>query len=398
VPDPSDETLERARTLAPRIAESADEIERQRRLPEPLVAALHDAGLFRLLLPRSLGGAELDPPTFVQVTETLARADASTAWVICQTNGCSMVAAYLAPEVARAMFGGDPGGVLAWGPPSSSRAVVADGGYRLSGTFNFASGSRHATWLGGQAPIVEPDGTPRRRHGAPERRTLLFPARDAELADVWHVIGLRGTGSDSFTVSDLVAGLLAHSTALLADGVDMLGDALVYGFSLCVVARGPVWHARGALLKGAVMAAFGVGILLEVAAKLARWPRAGGPDHVRGGPPRPRRQRRHPARPLAPARRRPQHALGLAVLAQRRRGQRRRAARRRRRRPDRLGLARHPGRSGDRHAVRDVGRRRPPRRHPRPPRPRPRRRALRLAPTMVTRRDDAGAAREATGK
>jgi alkylation response protein AidB-like acyl-CoA dehydrogenase len=139
----------------------------------------------------------------VRVTETIARADASAAWVICQTNGCSMTAAYLRPDVARTIFGGDPGGVLAWGPPAASQAIAEDGGYRLSGTFNFASGSRHATWLGGQAPILEADGTPRRRHGIPERRTLLFPISQVEMKDVWHVIGLRGTGSDSFTVTDL---------------------------------------------------------------------------------------------------------------------------------------------------------------------------------------------------
>jgi alkylation response protein AidB-like acyl-CoA dehydrogenase len=201
--DPANETLQRTRALAPQIAAAADAIERQRRLPEPLVAALHEAGLFRMLLPRALGGAELDPPTFVQVTEALARADASTAWVICQTNGCSMTAAYLRPDVAREIFGGEPVGVLAWGPPTASQAVVADGGYRLSGTFNFASGSRHASWLGGQAPIVETDGTPRRRNGVGERRTLLFPASQVTMKDVWHTIGLRGTGSDSFVVTDL---------------------------------------------------------------------------------------------------------------------------------------------------------------------------------------------------
>jgi len=105
------------------------------------VSALHDAGLFRMLLPRSLEGAELDPPTFVQVTEAIARADASTAWVICQTNGCSMTAAYLRPDVAREIFGGEPAGVPAWGPPATSKAVAVDRGHRLSGTFNFGSGT-----------------------------------------------------------------------------------------------------------------------------------------------------------------------------------------------------------------------------------------------------------------
>jgi Co/Zn/Cd efflux system component len=67
-----------------------------------------------------------------------------------------------------------------------------------------------------------------------------------------------------------VAGMLAHSTALLADSADMLGDSIVYGFSLYVIARGPAWQARAALLKGAVMAAFGAGVLIEVGAKVAR--------------------------------------------------------------------------------------------------------------------------------
>ena len=66
------------------------------------------------------------------------------------------------------------------------------------------------------------------------------------------------------------AGLVAHSTALLADSVDMLGDAIVYGFSLYVISRGPIWQARAALLKGAIMAAFGTGIVIEVMAKLVR--------------------------------------------------------------------------------------------------------------------------------
>jgi Co/Zn/Cd efflux system component len=71
-------------------------------------------------------------------------------------------------------------------------------------------------------------------------------------------------------VGELVAGILAHSTALLADSADMLGDAIAYAFSLYVVGRGPVWQVRGARLKGAIMAAFGIGVLLEVASKLVQ--------------------------------------------------------------------------------------------------------------------------------
>lgn len=196
--------LERARALAPKIEAWADQIEQERRLPDPLLAVLLDAGLFRLLLPRSLNGAEVDPVTFVRIMEEVSKADASTAWCLCQTAGCSLVAAFLRPDVAAEIFGRDRRAVLAWGPPAEARAVAVPGGYRVTGTWTFASGGRHATWLGGFSPIYEADGRPRRHaDGTPEARTMLFPAASATMIDVWNVIGLRGTGSDSFSVADV---------------------------------------------------------------------------------------------------------------------------------------------------------------------------------------------------
>lgn len=193
-----------ARMLAPKIAACADQIEAERRLPQPLLDELIDAGLFRMLLPRWLDGAQVDPVTFVEVLEEISKVDASTAWVICQTAGCSMAAAFLAPDVAREIFGGRPHGILAWGPGLTARAVAVEGGYRVTGTFSFLSGGRHATWVGGFSPIYAPDGTPRRGDdGRPDLRWMLFPVARVTMLDVWHVIGLRGTGSDSFSVSDV---------------------------------------------------------------------------------------------------------------------------------------------------------------------------------------------------
>ena len=212
---PEHERLQRARALAPLIEAAGDEIEAERRLPAAIVDALHDAGLYRMLLPATLGGAEIDPVTFVRVIETIAGADASTAWCLCQASGCSMSAAYLRPDVARRIFGDDPRAVLAWGPGPDARAVAVDGGYRVTGTWSFASGCRQANWLGGFAPIVEPDGQARRRSdGSADARTMLFPAESAEIVDVWHVSGLRGTASDAFAVSDL---FVPQERAILRD-------------------------------------------------------------------------------------------------------------------------------------------------------------------------------------
>jgi len=149
-----------------------------------------------------LGGAELLPATFVPVIEEIAKADASTAWCLNQASGCSMTAAYLEPAAACEIFGGLRG-ILAWGP-GPGKARVVDGGYRVTATWSFASGSHNATWLGCHVPIVEADGTPRRNtDGSPVVRTMLFPKSNARMTDIWHVIGLKGTGSDRFSVEDL---------------------------------------------------------------------------------------------------------------------------------------------------------------------------------------------------
>lgn len=196
--------IERARSLAPLLERAAPQMERERQLTAEVVAALHDAGLYRLMLPRSFEGAELPPADFVEVIETVARADASTAWCLGQAGGCAFAAAYLEPATTREIFGPREA-VLAWGPPNrSGRARPVDGGYIVNGTWQFASGSRHATWLGAHAARVDVDGKPPLGPVRPmSEPTLLFPRASATITDTWQVIGLKATGSDSYTVKDL---------------------------------------------------------------------------------------------------------------------------------------------------------------------------------------------------
>ena len=114
--------LARAEAVRPDVAAASNEIETTRRLPPDLLDKLHDARLFRLMLPRSTDGIETDPVTFFHVIETIAKADASTAWCLSQAGGCAMSAAYLDLPVARAVFS-DRRAVLAWGPGPKVRAV-----------------------------------------------------------------------------------------------------------------------------------------------------------------------------------------------------------------------------------------------------------------------------------
>lgn len=194
--------VERARAIAPLIAGEADAIERTRRLTPAVVNALVDNGLYRALLPQSLGGAEAAPEMFMQMLEEIAKADASTAWCLGQNSVCAMTAAWLDIETAQEIFNTPPG-ILAWGAIAHEARAEA-GGYRISARWEFASGSRQASWLGAHVRIAEADGTPRKTaDGAQEVRTILFPATRAVMHDVWDAIGLAGTGTDAYSVDDL---------------------------------------------------------------------------------------------------------------------------------------------------------------------------------------------------
>ncbi|MSP03678.1 MAG: acyl-CoA dehydrogenase [Acetobacteraceae bacterium] len=198
-PDP----LERARLLGPAIDDAADEIERTRRLPEPLLSQMHEARMFRLLLPRSAGGEEVDPGVYLRAVEQISRHDGSLGWNMFVGNSSSLIAAYLPEATARNIWG-DPRTIVAWGPPNASRARAVPGGYRVSGRWDFASGCRTATWMGAHCMVEEPDGSLRKNHtGRPAVRSLLYPVAQATLLDTWHTIGMRGTASDSYELHDV---------------------------------------------------------------------------------------------------------------------------------------------------------------------------------------------------
>jgi alkylation response protein AidB-like acyl-CoA dehydrogenase len=195
--------IARAEALRDAVAAASDEIERERRLPPALLDKLHEAQLFRLLLPRSSNGIETDPITFFHVMETIAKADASTAWCLSQAGGCAMSAAYLDLPVAQAIFANDPRAVLAWGPGPRVKAIECEGGYRVTGVWAFASGGRHATWVGAHCPIFNADGSPKLDdNGVQVERTMLVRSEDAVWTDIWSTVGLRGTASDQFALDD----------------------------------------------------------------------------------------------------------------------------------------------------------------------------------------------------
>jgi alkylation response protein AidB-like acyl-CoA dehydrogenase len=182
----------------------ADEAERDRRPPEALVKALREAGVFRLCVPRSLGGAEVDVLTLVRVIETLSQADGSAGWTAMIGATTGIVSAYLPEPVAREIYASGPdellGGVFApWGT-----ATPVPAGYRVGGRWPFASSCERCSWLMGGCAVVE-GGTPRvLPSGLPESRMMIFPASEVSILDTWSSSGLRGTGSHDIEVSELL--------------------------------------------------------------------------------------------------------------------------------------------------------------------------------------------------
>ena len=154
-------------------------------------------------LPKKLGGGKFTPELLSRAAERLARADASVGWCFGQGTGCAMSAAFLENDVAKNIF--EPGNsVLAWGANQAGRAVACDGGYKVSGTWRFASGAGHATWLGGHSMVFEEDGSPRiNKEGKHVDGTALSMKTAAMMKDDWHVVVLEGTRSESYSVKDM---------------------------------------------------------------------------------------------------------------------------------------------------------------------------------------------------
>src|SRR5215831_8323647 len=184
--------------LAPHIRAVREELEATRRVPPSLVQAIADAGLFRPYLPHALGGPELHPLTVFRVIEEISKVDGSVGWCTMIASGVSLVSAWLRPDVGRALFGQPPDVRLAGSLRPQGQAYPVDGGYRIRGRWNFASGIAHANWLHCSCVVMEGE-TPRQTPaGTPETRALRVPAAAATIADTWSVVGMCGTGSQDF--------------------------------------------------------------------------------------------------------------------------------------------------------------------------------------------------------
>lgn len=193
------ESLER---LLPEFRKRAGEGERLRTMPTELVAKAKSAGLFRLNLPRSLGGLELDPATTIEILEEISRADGSAGWTVLIGNSTAFFA-WLDPAVAKEMIADHAEFVSTsmWAP-SGTASPEQPFGYRVSGRWGFNSGVAHADWL--QVGVLVTDAGAQRMlaEGRPDWRFAFIPRDAAAVEDTWDAMGLGGTGSHHLSITD----------------------------------------------------------------------------------------------------------------------------------------------------------------------------------------------------
>ncbi len=193
--------LEAVERLRPLLEKFRDDGERERRLPDIVVEAMKNEGLFELWLPKEYGGRETDMLTFITTIEKVSAIDSSAGWVFTNVAVGASQAALLEEGPAREIFGG--GNLTAGSVMPRGRAIPVDGGYRVTGRWPLASGCYHADWLGGNCIIFEGDAPRMSPTGMPEFTLMCFPASDCTILDTWHSTGMRGTGSADIVVEDI---------------------------------------------------------------------------------------------------------------------------------------------------------------------------------------------------
>jgi alkylation response protein AidB-like acyl-CoA dehydrogenase len=229
--------------LVPAFRARAGEAERLRTMPADLVIQAKEAGLFRLNLPRSLGGFELEPGATAQIFEEISRADGSAGWTLVIGNSTAFFA-WLDPVVAKELIAQQPDFVSTsmWAP--LGQATAQPGGFTVSGRWPFNSGCPHATWLQVGVLVTE-GGRPRTLGcGAPDWRFAFVPARSAVIEDTWDAMGLCGTGSHHLSLS----------------GVAVPAERLAAPFFEPARHDGPLWRIPLITLAAMFLAAVPLGI------------------------------------------------------------------------------------------------------------------------------------------
>jgi alkylation response protein AidB-like acyl-CoA dehydrogenase len=198
---PLNDPLLAAQSLRETILKHRKETEETRSLAPQIVEGLIETGLCRLVVPSSLGGHEAAPVRFVQTLEELASAEASVAWIVWNNALPCFSARHLSEAPRREIFS-DPRRLFASSTRPSGKAVITDGGFRVSGRWSLVSGCELADWIPVMCVVIEGEGPRMLAPGIPETRMAYIPKGSYTILDTWYVGGLRGSGSHDIVVDD----------------------------------------------------------------------------------------------------------------------------------------------------------------------------------------------------
>lgn len=193
--------VERAAALGPELRDRSEEIDSLRRLPDDLVDGLVQEGFFRFWVPAEYGGPEISLLEGLETFIELARHDTAVAWCCFIANTTALTAGLLDPRWAKELFG-PPGAVAGGFAAPVGRARVVDGGLRVTGRWQWGSGTQHCTVIGGGVLLVDDDGAVAPRDDGLLAPFVLLDRDDVTFHDTWHVLGVRGSGSTDYEVAD----------------------------------------------------------------------------------------------------------------------------------------------------------------------------------------------------
>jgi indole-3-acetate monooxygenase len=199
--------LANIRELAPSIISRAAEIEAGRQMPPDLVGALRSIGVFRMFVPQSYGGLELDLPAGLEIIRALGRIDGSVGWIAMIGSGHGIWAPLLPRNTYEQVYQNGPDVIIARSGLPVGTAEATAGDWRVNGSWPFASGCQHADWMFGFCVMTEggkPLPGPASEGGLPLVRGFFLKARDWQIEDTCYVAGLKGTGSHHITLRDKV--------------------------------------------------------------------------------------------------------------------------------------------------------------------------------------------------
>ena len=242
-----------------------DEIEREQRLPKALVQELHAAGFYKLIMPRTLGGLQADPLTYVRVVELLAEAAGSVGWNVANNSIGQLVTLGLTDEGVQEVYAHGADTVIAGtAVMGGGKAVPVDGGYRVTGRWPFGTGCQESSWMLGSFQILDGDQPRRSPDGNSVHWRGIFARSEAQIVEgSWDVSGMRATGSFDWTVEDV---FLPERRTMVHAGIPLDNQWKRWpGISYAIPAQAWVGPHHSAVITGIARA--GINALIELAAE-----------------------------------------------------------------------------------------------------------------------------------